>query len=251
MRFEVLATDYDSTLARHGTVEASTIAALEKLRASGRRIFLVTGREIEDLKSIFSRFDLFDAVVAENGAVLFNPATGTVKLLHEAPPRRFVEDLRARGVPVFVGHVIVSSREPHETVILDVIKLLGLELEIIFNKGAVMVLPAGVNKATGLALALHEAGLLPEKTVGVGDAENDHAFLKMCGCAVAVNNALPSLKEHACIVTSAPYGRGVEELIERMIADDLEGVSPNAAELRLRDHPRVLPGVRAQTTAAP
>jgi hydroxymethylpyrimidine pyrophosphatase-like HAD family hydrolase len=251
MRFDVLATDYDGTLARHGTVEASTVAALERLRESGRRIFLVTGRELEDLKTLFSRFDLFDAVIAENGAVLFHPATGTLKLLHEPPPRRFVEDLRVRGVPVSVGHVIVSSREPHETIILDVIKLLGLELEIIFNKGAVMVLPAGTNKATGLTLALHEAGLLSQKTAGIGDAENDHAFLNMCGCAVAVSNALPSLKEHACFVTSAPYGRGVEELINRMIADDLEGVIPNAAEVRSRDHPRVLPGVRAQTTAAP
>ena len=49
---------------------------------------------------------------------------------------------------------------------------------MIFNKGAVMILPSGVNKATGLAAALEELGLSPHNVVGVGDAENDHAFLE-------------------------------------------------------------------------
>ena len=60
---------------------------------------------------------------------------------------------------------------------LDTIRDLGLELQVIFNKGAVMVLPAGVNKASGLAAALADLGLSPHNVVGVGDAENDHAFL--------------------------------------------------------------------------
>ena len=212
---------------------------------------LVTGRELEDLKDIFPRLDLFDVVVAENGAVLFHPKTGKMELLHEPPPARFLDELRGRGVPVSVGHVILSSREPHETVILDVIKVLGLELEIIFNKGAVMVLPAGVNKATGLTLALHELGYTPEKCVGIGDAENDHAFLKLCGCAVAVNNALPSLKEHACYVSKASFGAGVVETIERLLKDEFAGIAPTAAQVRSSDHPRVLPRVSANASAAP
>ena len=61
---------------------------------------------------------------------------------------------------------------------LEAIRDLGLELQIIFNKGAVMVLPAGVNKASGLAVALARLGLSPHNVVGVGDAENDHAFLR-------------------------------------------------------------------------
>jgi haloacid dehalogenase-like hydrolase len=51
-----------------------------------------------------------------------------------------------------------------------------------------MVLPAGVTKATGLAAALHTLGRSPHNLVGVGDAENDHAFLRLCECAVAVAN---------------------------------------------------------------
>jgi len=59
---------------------------------------------------------------------------------------------------------------------------LGLELQVVFNKGAVMVLPSGVSKATGLRAALAELDLSPRNVVGVGDAENDHAFLALCEC---------------------------------------------------------------------
>jgi HAD superfamily hydrolase (TIGR01484 family) len=93
--------------------------------------------------------------------------------------------------------------------VLEVIKALGLELQVIFNKGAVMVLPSGTNKATGLKAALKEVGLKPEEVVGVGDAENDHAFLELCGCAVAVGNALPAVKDRAHLVTEATHGAGV------------------------------------------
>jgi hydroxymethylpyrimidine pyrophosphatase-like HAD family hydrolase len=225
MRFEVLATDYDGTLAHDGRVEPVVLEALERLRASGRRVVLVTGREIGDLRRVFSRFELFDMIVAENGGVLFTPSTGQFKLLHPAPSPKLAQELRARNVaPLSVGHIIVATTEPNEAIVLEAIKSLGLELKIIFNKGSVMVLPPGVNKATGLAEALKQIGIAPEKTIGVGDAENDHAFLEFCGCAVAVNNALPSLKEHADWVTRNSDGRGVCELIEAMIGTDLNDV---------------------------
>jgi hydroxymethylpyrimidine pyrophosphatase-like HAD family hydrolase len=49
-------------------------------------------------------------------------------------------------------------------------------MQVIFNKGAVMILPTGINKATGLAAALSDLKLSPHNVVGIGDAENDHAF---------------------------------------------------------------------------
>ncbi len=116
---------------------------------------------------------------------------------------------------------------------LETIRELGLELQIIFNKGAVMVLPPGVNKATGLAAALERMKLSPLNVVGIGDAENDHAFLSGCGCAVAVANALPMVKEEAAIVTEAARGGGVAELIGRLVADDLVDVAPAAAHQRV------------------
>ena len=227
MRFFALATDYDGTLATHGTVYEPTLAALERLRASGRKLLMVTGRELDDLQTVFDRFDLFDMVVAENGALLYAPATKQEKVLAEPPPPKFGEVLAARGVErISFGRVIVATWEPHEKTVLEVIHDLGLELQVIFNKGAVMILPSGVNKATGLRAALDEMGLSVHNTVGIGDAENDHAFLSACECGVAVANALPSLKERSDFVTKGDHGASVVEIIDLMLENDLADLAP-------------------------
>jgi HAD superfamily hydrolase (TIGR01484 family) len=222
MRYLALCCDYDGTIAHHGRVDEPTIAALERLRESGRKLVLVTGRELDQLQEVMPRLDLFARVVAENGALLYRPETREERLLDEAPPQSFVDMLVERGVgPISVGRVIVATWEPHENTVLKTIRDCGLELQVIFNKGAVMVLPAGINKATGLRAALAELNLAPHNAVAVGDAENDHAFFNICECAVAVANALPAVKEKADIVTFADHGAGVVQLIDEMLADDL------------------------------
>ena len=81
-----------------------------------------------------------------------------------------------------------------------------------------MILPPGVDKASGLAIALRELSLPASSVVGVGDAENDIVFLSACGQAVAVGNALPQVKAVADHVTGSARGRGVEELIGGILA---------------------------------
>jgi hydroxymethylpyrimidine pyrophosphatase-like HAD family hydrolase len=227
MRYHVLATDYDGTLAHDGRMDAATVAALHRLKASGRGLVMVTGRELDDLQRVCPELELFDRVVAENGGLLYCPADKSERTLGEAPPPAFVEALRERGVgPISVGRCIVATWEPHDVATLEVIRDLGLELQIIFNKGAVMVLPSGVNKASGLRQALDDLGVSAHNVVAIGDAENDHAFLSACECAVAVANALPTLKERSDWVTKGERGAGVAELIDAMIADDLASLEP-------------------------
>jgi HAD superfamily hydrolase (TIGR01484 family) len=227
MRYLALATDYDGTLAHHGRVSDDTWSALERLRDSGRNALLVTGRELPDLQGVCPRLELFERVVAENGGLLYNPATREERVLGPAASQELARALRQRGVaPLSVGRTILATWEPHETAVLQAIHGLGLEAQVVFNKGAVMVLPAGVNKASGLAAALAELGLSPHNAVGVGDAENDHAFLGLCECAVAVANALPLVKQGADFVTRGDHGRGVNELIEELLGSDLAGRDP-------------------------
>ncbi len=222
MHFEALATDYDGTLASEGRVAQRTWEAVRRLRTSGRKVILVTGRELDELRNICPHLELFDRIVAENGGVLYHPVTAEHKLLASPPPREFIRELCKRGLThLSVGQTIVSTVRPYETVVLAIIADLGLELQVIFNKEAVMVLPSGINKATGLKAALDELGLSPENVVGAGDAENDHSFLQMCGCSAAVANALPMLKKHADIVTAGKEGEGVVELIDAILADNL------------------------------
>ena len=108
------------------------------------------------------------------------------------------------------------------------IRDLGLELQMIFNRGAVMVLPAGVNKATGPTAALDSLGLTAHEVVGVGDAENDHAFLSLCEFFAAVANALPALKE-VCRLGDPQRGRGRSGRINRRI--DRQRLEPREANI--------------------
>ena len=234
MRYHVLACDFDNTLANDGTVDGETLALMEKLLATGRKSVLVTGRALEDLLRSFAEVTLFHRVVAENGAVLYDPATRRESLLASAVPNVLVQTLSERGVQgVSVGRVIISTQLPEETAVLAAIRDLGLELQTVFNRGAVMVLPAGINKATGLTAALDSLSLSAHEVVGVGDAENDHALLSLCEFSVAVANAIPALKEHADWVTSGEDGAGVREVIEELIANDLEPHENNITRHRL------------------
>ena len=227
MRYLALCTDYDGTLAHDGRVDETTLAALEDLKLSGRKLVLVTGREMPDLVRVFDRLDLFDLVVAENGALIYNPASRQERALVDAPPDPFVAELRRRGVDrISVGRGIVATWTPHEQVVLETIRDLGLELQVVFNKGAVMVLPGGTNKASGLKAALKELDISLHNAVGVGDAENDHAFLGICECSAAVANALPALKDTADVQLVADHGAGVTELIRELLSDDLASRAP-------------------------
>ena len=236
MRYHALACDYDGTIAWDGKVDSATISALEEVRDSGRKLLLVTGRELDDLAATFPRMDLFDRIVAENGAVVYCPATREQTLLAKAPPKEFSETLIARGVDrISVGQVIVATWEPHQTTVLEVIRELGLELQVIFNKGAVMILPTGINKAVGLVHALADLGLSPHNVVGVGDAENDHAFLAACECSVAVANALETVKKEVDWVTAGGHGDGVQELIRVLLATDLAEFARTGLPIRIRN----------------
>lgn len=240
MRYRALACDYDGTLAHDGVITESTAAALDRFRRSGRHLFMVTGRELPDLKRVCPILDRFEWLVVENGALLYRRATGATQLLCEPASEPLVEALRKFALPHFsVGQAIIATVEPHEVIVLEEIKRLGLELQVIFNKGAVMVLPSGVNKATGLAALLREAGLTPDEVVAVGDAENDHAFLEACGVGVAVANALPMLKERADLVTTGARGDGVAELIDMILADDLAGVQPRPVSGAPKARPQI------------
>ena len=224
MRYLALATDYDETIAFDGRVDEPTVEALRRVKAAGLRLVLVTGRELTDLFNTFEDPGLFERIVAENGAVIYDPATQSVESISSAPPPAFVETLERQFVPLSVGHTIVATVEPYEHQLLAAIHDLGLEWHVIFNKGSVMALPSDVTKATGLAPALAALQVPLDRTVGVGDAENDQAFLRVCGLAVAVDNALPAVKAIADVVTTEARGAGVRELIAGLLAGKYDTV---------------------------
>lgn len=236
MQYLALATDYDGTLARDGHVSREMLAKLQDFRSTGRKVILVTGRELPELRACFPELGVCDAVVAENGALLYWPQDDREHVLGEAPTEAFIAEMTRRDVkPFSVGRVIFATWRPHETAVLETLQALGLGHQIIFNKRAVMVLPAGVSKATGLVHVLEQMKIAPAHVVGIGDAENDHAFLDVCGVAVAVANALPAVKDKCDLVMAGDHGHGVRELIDRIIADDLQSLGPRRPRKELTE----------------
>jgi HAD superfamily hydrolase (TIGR01484 family) len=221
MRFQVVAADYDGTLANDGRVRKKTLETLACVRSSGRKLLLVTGRELESLQSVFPELSIFDLIVAENGALLYHPSTGKETLLAKKAPAAFVEALRRSEVDsLSVGRCIVATLRPHEEDVYRAIEELDLNLHVIMNRESVMVLPVGVDKSTGFRAAMAELQLPLTSAVGIGDAENDYAFLNLCGLSVAVANAIPSLKERADVVASRKNGAGVAEVLQKLLESE-------------------------------
>lgn len=219
----VLVADYDGTLASEGRVLPATLRALARLRASGAAFVLVTGRELEELLEIFGDAPaVCDRIVAENGALLFRPATREVRMLASSANPRLVAALRMRKVePLSVGRAIIATHGDNERIVRSVIRDLGLTLTIARNLDALMVLPRGVDKGLGTRAALRDMGLSAADAVGVGNAENDEPLFRACGVAAAVANALDRVKRRADFVTQAPEGDGVIEIVERLLAEEL------------------------------
>ena len=234
MIVHVFACDYDGTIAAHGQVAEATAQALARVRESGRKLLLVTGRMLPDLRSVCPDIDrMFDAVVAENGAVLYFPGSRETKVLGDPPEEALLEALRRHRVRFDVGASIVATDEPFAEAALAAIRQTGVERTLVFNKGALMLLPGGITKGTGLDAALKTMELSPHNTVCIGDAENDHVFLAMSECGIAVANSIPALKERADYVTRAPNGQGVMEFIDEHLVNDCVDLIPRLPRHRL------------------
>jgi HAD superfamily hydrolase (TIGR01484 family) len=233
MNFLALAADFDGTLADGSKVAPETWDALRQLQDTGRKMILVTGRSIASLAPAVPRLEAFDRIVAENGAVLHCPAERKTVLLSAALPASLVQTLSRREIePLWLGDIIVATRAANTRAILDVIRELGLATEIATNKGTVMVLPAGVNKATGLAAALDDLGISPAAVISVGDGENDTILFDFTGCGVAVANADAAVKAQADDVTDHAFGAGVSELIDRITIAEMVQVRRCLAAVR-------------------
>lgn len=227
MRYVALAAGFDGTLARDGRCDERCIEALRPLSATGRKLILVTGRELRELLEIFPEVRIFDYVVAENGAVMHRPATRESEILAQAPPEILLQELRRRHVtPLTVGSSIVRTVQANEAEVSAALRKLQLDFQLVTNPGALMMLPAGVNKASGVWAALRELGVSRHNLVAIGDGENDLALFEFAEHAVAVQNADALVKRVANRTTDGAYCDGFLELARDLIATDLADAVP-------------------------
>lgn len=230
--FRAVAVDYDGTLTQGPRPQASVLAAVREVRAAGRMVVLVTGRILSELRADFAEVDdEFDAIVAENGAVL--AGDGDTRDLARPVDAELAAALAHRDVALRRGRVLVACDAAGASVALEQVARLGLDCQLVRNRDALMILPAGVTKGTGLVEALGDLGVSPHSAIGVGDAENDHPLLEVCELGVAVANAVDSLKGHADVVCDEPDGAGVAALLRDTVLADANRIPPKRLQLAL------------------
>ena len=222
----ILASDYDGTLAEHGVLSGETAAALKEFRKAGGILILVTGRDMQDIAGegrppMTPYLGLFDCIVAENGAILWDPVTGTEERTARPIPVAWRDALCQRFPNMFAGHEILSIPTAYEGQVRAFLKEQGIGLQCERNVGSLMLTMPGVDKASGLRAAARRLHLDLADVVGVGDGENDAALLSAVGTSVAVANAHPDVKRIADYVTAGQVGAGIRELLALMLEGKL------------------------------
>jgi len=213
MIWRALACDYDGTLASGDRIGAEAVAALEHARRAGLRLILVTGRTFFELLRVCEDIHLFDAVVAENGGVLYFPGTGVLRAHAPPPPPKLLASLDAQGVPHQIGRVIVGTWAPEEARVRDTLRELGIRMELVRNRAALMLVPPGISKGDGVSQAMRALGLSPHDVLALGDAENDLDLFAACGWTACPVNAVPELKDRADWIFPGENGFGIARAI--------------------------------------
>lgn len=214
-RIVALATDYDRTLTDVERLEPvpEALAALGRAKRAGKRVIVISGRDVAHLGARLGR--VADAIVAENGCLVRGPDGLVAPLGGAAWDLQAIRAALARlGAEVEHGEVLASVDVAHEPLVREALDRAGIRADLIRNRDRVMVLPQGVDKATGLVTACRLIGVPPERVAAAGDGENDVPLLKAAGYGIAVDNAVDELKKVADHVTREPGGHGLARWID-------------------------------------
>jgi hydroxymethylpyrimidine pyrophosphatase-like HAD family hydrolase/DNA-binding response OmpR family regulator len=219
---KVIACDLDGTLIETGSplprISPDMVRLLQRARTAGFVLILVTGRRLDALIDAGPYAELCEAIVAENGAVVYFPRREAVRLPFGEVDPALVRRLEGQNVPIERGMSIVSTWAPHDEAVLETLRALRIGAAIEYNRDGMMVLPAGASKGAGLLYALRETAYSPRNVVAVGDAENDRTLLQVAELGVAVANAEPALKALAGVVLPLPHSQGVASLLDDLTA---------------------------------
>ena len=216
MKLTALALDYDGTIAVDGVLDVAVRGAIADARERGIVVILVTGRQIEDLRTVVGDLACFDVVIGENGAVLHFPTSGRHVVVGRRPDRAFLDELQRQRIPFTVGEVVVETDATFAAAALEVLQRLEQPLILAFNRGRLMLLPQAISKSTGLRQALLALRLSIHNTIGIGDAENDHDLLDACEVGVAVAWGSPALRAVADEVIDGTGPGAVADYIRRV-----------------------------------
>lgn len=216
-----VAVDIDGTITdKERRICLEAVRALRMAESRGVPVIIVTGNILCFARTTSVLIGTSGGIVAENGGVIhFNDevkvlgdiekARRAYSYLKERQPVRKVQfsDLRVSEIALW--------RNVPEEVIKETLR--DFDVEVYDTRFAIHLTDPAVNKGSSLEIVSKAMGIETDDIMAIGDSENDIEFLEKAGLKVAVANADPELKELADYVTSAKYGDGVAEAIDRFL----------------------------------
>ncbi|MCI6811214.1 MAG: Cof-type HAD-IIB family hydrolase [Lachnospiraceae bacterium] len=244
--------DVDGTLVSHtqGAVPQKTKKSLEQLRKKGIKIFLSTGRHLEELDRLPVKGMVFDGYVTLNGQLCANEEK---EILHRAPlpeedARALIEIFQKKEEPLmlieenrlyvnFINDTVCQAEKEVSTPLPPVSVYTGapVYMAIAFIRkeeeerfmplipsgckmtrwasGGVDIISRNGGKVAGIQKVLEHYGIRREEIIAFGDGENDMDMLQFAGIGVAMGNAGPEVKEAADYVTKHIDEDGLEKAL--------------------------------------
>lgn len=136
-------------------------------------------------------------------------------VLHED----IIASYRREPFPVEKMNLSCVSVELRETLYNSLSKL---PLTIAYSEETALELsPLNVSKALGLQKLCDHLSIPLERTIAVGDSNNDAEIMKTAGLAIAMGNSLPKIKEMCDAIVADNNHNGCAEAIIKYLLKDL------------------------------
>lgn len=241
---KLIAIDMDGTLLNNKyEVSLYTQEVIKRAQKEGLHIVLSTGRPLALCYEYHLDLGLTTDIVTANGAQIW---TSDKKLLAEYTfNSEIAEELWHYGNTkdhymwmVATNEMFRNSSRPinfhkHEwiklgfgkltteqkaTVLEKVIKYPKIEITS-SSTSNIEVNPESVNKANGLTTVCERLGISFDNVIAIGDNMNDKSMLEAAQIGVAMNNAIPEIKEIADVVTESNENDGVAKIIDYVLTN--------------------------------
>jgi phosphoglycolate phosphatase (TIGR01487 family) len=224
---KAMAIDIDGTMTyKDRRLDVAAVDAVRRAEAAGLPIVLATGNITCFAEAAAVMLGTSGFIIAEDGGVVFDRMSGMEEVLGDrveadrgldALRREFGNLKQTRGSLTRLTGLTIERTITAEQA-MDVFRREGLKLIAVDSGFAIHIKSPEVNKGTALRKLALILKISTAEIAAVGDGLNDIEMLEAAGVSFAVANSNELVKKVCTHITSEPYGRGVAEAVEKVLA---------------------------------
>ncbi|BFH74445.1 phosphoglycolate phosphatase [Sulfurisphaera javensis] len=225
---KLVLTDVDGTLTTDRDtyeIDLDAIEILRLLEKRGVKVGLVSGNSYPVLRGLYTYFNFHGGLVAENGCVVYYN-NNMVKVCEEIDKNlalEFEREFKVRNSwqnefkycdlsftpPLLPENMISWAKERN--------------LYIKTSGYAIHISRSLSGKGIGVRKLIELHGLDKSEVLGIGDSNTDIEFLQEVGFKVVVGNGDKEVKKIADYITFNKSGKGVVEIITKLLRGEING----------------------------